>query len=189
MTQLAHAHLLCGWCGTTNTDVTRVRCINCGGPLPPPPTLAADDPGSPPPPVPRQLPTKYRWQVLLWKNVLVTLGMVFTIVFCWSIIFPLFGIPMWIIGYRRAKNQLIALERGVAARAELIGVERDHSVKMNGRSPWRIEYTFETQDGQIRDGWVHTWQGRHTRRSPGEVFWVVYLPEDPEQNTVWPPVK
>ena len=189
MTQLVHARLPCGWCGTTNTDMARVNCINCGGPLPPAQALAADDPGSPPPLVPRKLPSKYRWRIMLWKNVQVTIGIVFTVVFCWTILFPLIGIPIWIVGHRRAQSQLAALERGIAARAELIGVERDPSVKVNGRSPWRIEYIFETQNGQVLDGWVHTWEGRHTRRSAGEVFWVVYLPEDPSQNNVWPPVR
>ena len=189
MSQLVHVHLPCGWCGTTNTDLSNPNCTNCGGPLPPPPTLTSDDPGAPPPQPPRQLPVKYRRQVLFWKNILVLIGAVFTIVFCWSIIFPIIGIPMWIIGHRRAQSRLAALERGNAARAELISVDKDHSVKINGRSPWRIEYTFETTNGQLHDGWEHTWQAHHSRRPVGEVFWVVYLREDPEQNTIWPPVK
>ena len=184
-----HAVLPCGWCGTTNTDVARTNCVNCGGPLPPPPTLTVDDPGAPPPPAPRQIPEKYRWRVMLWKNVLVMIGAIFTIVFCWSIIFPIIGIPLWIIGHRRAQGKLAALERGLPGRAELLGVERDHSVKINGRSPWRIEYLFEDRSGQLHEGWQHTWQAQHTRRPVGEKFWVVYLPEDPEQNSIWPPVK
>ena len=126
---------------------------------------------------------------MLWKNVLVIIGAVFTIVFCWSIIFPIIGIPMWIVGHRRARVRLEALVRGTAGRAELIEVFRDTSVQVSGRSPWRIVYTFETKDGALLEGWVHTWQASHSRRSPGEAFWVVYLPEDPEQNTIWPPVK
>lgn len=191
MTTLArqHARLPCGWCGTTNAEPNQTNCVNCGGPLPPSAALALDDPGPPPPPGPRNIPSAYRHRLLLWKNPLALVGAIFTIVFCWSIIFPIIGLVMWYFGHKKAQNQLNALVDGVAGRAELIEVFRDSSVNVNGRSPWRLVYTFTDQHGEVHEGWVHSWQAVHSRRPPGEAFWVVYMPDDPDQNAVWPPVR
>ena len=185
---LTHPTLPCGWCGTANRDATRTNCVNCGGPLPALPSLPGEDPGEPPPPVPRVIPSAYQWRVLLWKNVLVSIGIIFTVPFFWTIIFPLIGIPLWVVGYRKARSQLDALERGLPVRAELVDVERDTSIKMNGRSPWRLTYTFETPQG-VQEGWVHAWEAAHGRRRPGEALWVVYMPDDPTHNTPWPPIR
>lgn len=180
--------LPCGWCGTSNRDLSNTNCVNCGGPLPPPPTLPRDELGVEPPPVPRVIPAPYRRRVLYWKNVNVIIGMAFTIVFCWSIIFPIIGIPLWYFGRKKALARLEALERGQAAPARLVSVRLDSSIQMNGRSPWKILYTFDTAQG-IKEGWVHAWEALHSRREEGEAFWVVYLPDDPDRNTPWPPVR
>ncbi|MEL6346268.1 MAG: hypothetical protein AAFV53_24370 [Myxococcota bacterium] len=188
-TPVAHHVLLpCGWCGTSNQDVSLTNCINCGGPLPPSPVLALDDPGAPPPPVPRTIPNTYRWKVLLWNNVMATIGIFFTVFFCWTILFALIGIPMWYFSWRRAFGKLEALQNGVPAQARLEEVFRDGSVKSNGRSPWKLVYTFTTANGAVHEGWTHSWQAHHSRRQSGEAFWVVHMRDDPGQNAVWPPV-
>ncbi|MFT4979052.1 MAG: hypothetical protein ACI8S6_004962, partial [Myxococcota bacterium] len=104
---------------------------------------------------------------MLWKNVLVIIGALFSIVFCWTLIFPLIGIPMWIIGHRRAQAKLSALQFGAVGQAELVDVSRDTSVTINGRSPWRLDYTFADAHGGIHEGWAHSWQASHSRRTPG----------------------
>jgi len=91
-------------------------------------------------------------------------------------------------GYRKAAGQILALEKGQAAPARLVDVYRDTTVVINGRSPWKLEYLFSTPSGE-HGGWVHAWENTHSQRPSGEAFWVVYLPDDPEQNTPWPPVK
>lgn len=183
-----HTALPCGWCGTINRN-NPTNCVNCGGPLPPSPALAIDDPGPPPPALPRQLPSKYKRQVMLWKNPTVFIGVLFTFVFCWTIIFPLIGLPLWIVGHRRARAKLLALERGTPAQAELVEVFRDTSITVNNRNPWRLVYLFTDKDGHTHEGWAHAWQAVHSRREPGEAFWVVYMPNDPSQNAVWPPLR
>lgn len=191
MTQVTRHHpvLPCGWCGTPTSDPTQTNCKNCGGPLPPSGALALDDPGPKPPSAPRKLPAAYKRQVMLWKNVHVFIGVLFTVVFCWTILFPLIGIPLWIVGHRRGKQKLLALEQGRPGRAELQEVFRDTSVTINNRHPWRVVYSFEDQHGTVHDGDALTWSAAHSRREAGEAFWVVYMPNEPEINAPWPPLR
>jgi len=124
---------------------------------------------------------------MLWKNVLVIIGMIFTIpLFCTGV-FPLIGIPMWVIGYRRAEAKLRALETGAPAEAVVFGVTSDTSVTINGRHPWRITYIIETPSGPI-EGWTHAWELRGMPQE-GDHVWAVYVREDPTQNALWPPIK
>ncbi len=176
----------CAWCDTVNTDAAATNCVNCGGPLP---ALPGMDPGPEPPPPPRTLPVKYRRRVMYWKNVRVLVGMMFTIVGCWTILFPIIGIPVWIKGRKMALAKLAALERGRGARAQVVDVWRDTSVTINGRNPWAIEYSFETAEGTVVKGKAQAWDASNADRRPGQPLWVVYLPEDPEQNAIWPPIK
>lgn len=184
----AHLSLPCGWCGTTNRDELATNCVNCGGPLPAAPTLAGEDPGPPPPPAPRQVPASYRSKVLLWHNPVALVGAIFTVLLCWTGVFVLIGAPMWYFGWKKATDKLLALERGVAAQARLLEVWRDTSLKINGRSPWRVVYEYEV-DGVRKEGWTHAWESAHGRREPGECFWVVYLPEQSSVSAPWPPLK
>ncbi len=93
--------LPCSWCETLNRDPGRTNCVNCGGPLPALPAAPGETPTRPPPPAPREVPLAYRRRVLLWKNVGVWIGLMFTIPFCWTLLFPLIGIPIGVIAYRR----------------------------------------------------------------------------------------
>jgi len=176
----------CGWCRSPNERHLVADCRSCGGHLP---ALPTGEPGRRPPSVPRVLPRSYPWRVMLWWNVTAFIGAMFTTVFCWSIIFPIIGIPLWYFGHRKAKRWLHALTHGRATRGILTKVARDYSQKRNGVSPWRIEYAYDRHDGSHHEGFIEAWDPAHEARSPGDAVWVVYGELDgAPTSAVWPPV-
>lgn len=186
---------LCGWCGSGTRDVHASGCVACGGPLPGlPPRILAElalpAPEVPyPPDTPRQFPAGYANRVRYWKNVLFILGVVFTTVFCWSIIFPMIGIPLWYYGHRKAERQLRALSLGRAVEGTITKVFRDTSQTINNEHPWQIDYRFETPTG-TQEGAVTSWDPLTARREAGERVWVVYdQAPDHTASSLWPPVR
>ena len=181
----------CGWCKATNRRNEVDHCERCGGPLP---ALPGQNPGPAPPPVPRELPSGYRWRTLLWNNVMALMGAAFVLVFFWTIIFPLIGIPLWYFGHRKAKRWLLALEQGSPARGELTKVALDRSQARNEKNPWRIEYTFKLSDGSVVESFCEAWDPSHAERKAGDVVWVVFAYEKEGQDrgepasAIWPPL-
>jgi hypothetical protein len=175
----------CGWCGCSNRRDETATCSRCGGPLP---SIPGSHPGPRPPEAPRALPWGYRARSLLWKNTLALVGAMFTILFCWAVITPLIGIPMWVRAHRRARRRLDALVHGVPTRGQLLGVWLDGTQAINDRHPYRIEFEYETPGGPLR-GAVEGWDPVHAQRPVGEHVWVVYLESQPEVHALWPPVR
>lgn len=187
----------CGWCGTTTRDEERTHCPSCGGPLPALPRAVLVERGKegaalvpPPPPLaPREFPAKYARRVRYWNNVPVIIGMIFTLAFFWTGIFPLIGIPMWVFGMRRANRKLRALAEGEAAEGTIMAVRADTSVTKNGQHPWRLDYVFETPRGTF-EGTAQAWHPSAARRETGEIVQVVYVPGEEETvNALWPPIR
>jgi hypothetical protein len=174
----------CGWCDASNRRDQTDTCRSCGGPLP---ALPGGNPGPRPPEPVRRLPEGYENRIKYWKNVFVLIGMLFTLCFFWTIVFAAVGIPMWIHGKRRAERKLAALGRGLATRGRITKIEVDTSEEINGRNPWRIDYEFDMPSGKA-SGWAHAWDPSHARRSVGDVLWIVYVRESPDQNAIWPPI-
>lgn len=175
----------CGWCGASNRRDLHESCVHCGGPLP---ALPSGHPGPRPPDPPRALPPGYANRVRYWKNVEVIIGIVFTIPFFWTLLFPAVGIPLWISGARRARRQLGALRDGAATRGRITGVSVDENKSINEKHPWKIAYTFDTPDATL-PGSCEAWDPVSARRSAGDALWVVYDPADPRSNSIWPPIR
>lgn len=176
--------LECGWCGRSNRRDETPSCLGCAGPLP---TIPGGHPGPRPPEAPRELPPGYPLRVLFTKNVFAIVGAAFTIPFCWTLVFPLAGIPLWVHGHRRARRWLDALERGFATGGEIVSIRQDRTQSINRRHPWRIEFEYETPGGRLK-GHVEAWDPAHAQRVPGEHVWVVSAPGDPAVHALWPPV-
>lgn len=185
MTQLSRT---CGWCSSSTIDASLSHCTSCGGPLPA--LRAAPDAvallGQAPPPAPRELPAPFRRRVLVFKNVLVIIGGIFTFLFGWTIIFGLIGLPMLYVGWTRGQKRLRALSLGTPAQGEIIEVEKDTSVRINNRSPWQIRFSYPTPAGP-QEAWVHAWKRPDLR--PSDPTWVLYMPDDPGHGCLWPPVQ
>ena len=102
----------------------------------------------------------------------------------------LFGTIGWLLrsaSRKSALRQIDALTRGHVAEGQLIGVRPDLSETINGRNPYRIDYVFYV-NGQPLGGSTKGWDIVNMRRQPGEPLWVVFLPEDPTTNSIWPPI-
>jgi hypothetical protein len=177
--------LECGWCGFSNRRDETARCVNCGGPLPP---IPGGDPGPEPPPVPRVIPKEYRKRVMFKKNVLVILGMVFTLVFFWSGIFLIIGIPLWIVGHKKGKRKLDALANGTPTRGRILSVAVDYSTTINNEHPWKIEFEYDTPEG-TKTASTQAWDPSHQNRPVGEHIWVVYVADKLDTHAIWPPIK
>ncbi|MES0490664.1 MAG: hypothetical protein ABUK01_11760 [Leptospirales bacterium] len=175
----------CGWCDQPNKVGESTHCTFCSGPLPTPPgeTLAEA-----PPSTPRKLPANYLAKRCN-EDYIIKISKVFIYVFFWSIIFPIVGFFAWRNTKKKIMHQIKALEEGLAVEGQIIDVYRDTSLTVNGRNPWAMVYTFETKVGQLLEGTISSWDLSIPLRKPGEKTWVVYVAEEPEINSIWPPIK
>ncbi len=198
---------MCPWCGQRN-PADALECRSCGGPLPAP---LGDDPGPEPPPPPRQLPAGYKNRVL-WKNAPgnaiglaffllgAMLGCILSVaglatgllpLACigggMGLLFVLIGGGLLFAGIRSGLGKIRPYELGRAAVGEITEIFRDTSVSVNGRSPWAVLYQFEA-DGVVYEGRATTWKHAPGIQAVGNRVYVLYLPDDPEQNALYPPL-
>lgn len=207
--------ITCPWCGT-NYAVFQPNCQNCGGPLPIPaeaagPGLGASIPDGgilTPPPPPRPIANSYAWRLLTTDGwaiaalVFCILGAVFTlvgIVLTIAIVTAFVGIPFALLGlvflgagaaigqwrYREMQMVVNVLRAGEATEGQITGVEQNFHVSVNGRNPWVIRYQFQL-DGQAYDGKVSTLNMPGTALQPGRPACVLYLPQAPARNSLYP---
>lgn len=181
--------LECPWCKTVNRVTDQTHCKSCGGPLPATSEdNSAIDRGAPPENPPRQLPEVYV-KKLKYKNIHFIIGIIFTVPFFWTVIFPIIGILLMRHGLKTAKQKIEALEKGVKAEGVLVDIYKDTTQTVNGRHPWRLDYEFTTKRGDIISAKkTGAWNNNNRFRNPNDKLWVVYLPENPEISAIWPPV-
>jgi hypothetical protein len=179
-------YVTCPWCKSQYRNSYASNCANCGGPLP----IAEDGaPGDPPPPAPRALSKSYIRAVKYTSNVYTIIGIIFTIPFFWSVIFPIIGIFLWRKGLRDAQGELQPLEFGVHTKGEITGINIDYGKRINDRHPKTLEFVF-TANGQKWAGTVpNIMDPVEQWKRPGDQIWVVYMREDPNISSVWPPMK
>lgn len=197
----------CSWCGTRYTAF-QSNCSNCGGPITAPP---GENAGTPPPSAPRELPAGYMRRQA-FKNPLLLVGVIFAgvglpfffifptigivsgeLLFLLiggllGAIFSVLGLGMARFGWKGMQEKWQAYQFGDATTGKVVEVYRDTSVRVNGRSPWAIVYEFVV-NGRIYEGTEQSWQYSARQRKPGQPLHVLYMSNDPEQNTIYPPVK
>lgn len=118
------------------------------------------------------------------------IGVVFTVVFFWSVIFPVIGIFLWRKGLKDAKAELIPLEFGSTTEGEISSIKKDYSKKMNGQSPFIVEFIFDVHGKKFRGSVGNIFDSVDLSMQTGDKIWVVYMPEDPENfSSIWPPLK
>jgi hypothetical protein len=160
--------------------------------------------GPPPPPIPRTLPKGFEFRQKWSGNILALIGGMFF--FIGSFIFLAFlvlglligtplpllfmtmGFVMLLIGRRRARSTVNAFKRGTVVEGKVASVVHDQSQTMNGVHPWKLTYHFPVGE-RLHEGAVISWDSTISARAPGQSLWVLYLPQDPEQNTTYPPFK
>ena len=205
--------ITCPWCGT-HYAAFQSNCKNCGGPLPPPTQAAAPEREAPaarsvpPPPPPRPISDSYVWRLLaadggaIVAGIFAMLGAIFLIVgvpLTIGIITAFVGLPFAGLGivllgvgglvlvrrYEAAQKTVSALRHGEAARGQITDLEENLSVRVNGRHPWTIKYQFQV-NGRNYEGKVSTLNRPDPQLQPGKAAYVLYLPEAPELNALYP---
>jgi hypothetical protein len=199
----------CPWCGTSYTTF-RSNCRNCGGPLPPPREEAAAPSSTPeipePPPAPRDFKNSFAWRQLVsdgWAiaaGVFALIGAIFTLIgiplilvvvgFAFVPLGLLFlgaGVPILIWRYNLAQQTLNVLRLGEPVMGSIVDIHENVAVEVNGRHPWTITYGFAV-DGEEYEGQTTTLRPVGFTHQVAQPMYVLYLPDDPTQNTVYPPV-
>jgi hypothetical protein len=198
--------ITCPWCGQRN-PADALECRKCGGPLPVP----GIDPGPEPPLPPRTLPKGYKSR-MYWKNSpMNTIGLIFAIIgVSIGCLFPVIGLVSGLLlfacigggmgllfggiggamlysGVKTARGKLRPYEFGIAAPGEITDIYHDTTVEVNGRNPWAVQYIFEA-NGEAYEGKTVTWKYAPKLQKVGNYVWVLYMPDDPEQNVLYPPL-
>jgi hypothetical protein len=92
-------------------------------------------------------------------------------------------------GRKEAARVLNAFRHGRAIKGSIAEVQLDSSTTVNGRHPWRIIYTFRTDAGETHEGSAVTFDSTAPNRQAGQSVWVLVVDGQPEQNTIYPPVR
>lgn len=203
--------ITCPYCGTHYT-VFQPNCSNCGGILPPPPHQSTPQSvetlvGTPPLP-PRAISDSYTWK-LLWADGSAIVGLVFLMIgFITGIVgialsvaavTAFVGIPLAIFGilffgiglglsywrYQQKAKVVQVLRKGHAVQGQIDLVRVNHTVEINGVNPWEIRYHFDAQ-GKDFSGKVTTLTQPNASLREGMPTWVLYLPDSPQNNAIYP---
>lgn len=117
------------------------------------------------------------------------IGIFFTIPFFWSVIFPVIGIILWRKGIREAQDELLPLEQGTPVIGEISAVNIDYSKRINNRNPRTIQFTFNANGRMYAGDVPNVMDPVELWKKPGDKIWVVYMPDNPDISSVWPPLK
>ena len=201
--------ITCPWCGTHYLEF-QPNCRNCGGILP---EVSHEDPFQveappAPPPAPRPVSNRYAWRLLsadgaaVASGIITLMGLIFFplgLALTLAVVTAFVGVPFLLLGlaflgaglvffvlrYQAASRRVTALQTGLAVQGRIISVEQNLSVRVNGRSPWVIAYAFQAA-GQECEGKVSTLNTPTVRLQAGNPAWVLYLPDQPAVNALYP---
>jgi hypothetical protein len=200
----------CPWCGTSYEEF-QSSCGRCGGPMAIPggqTAAGAEESPQVPPPPPRPIADRYVWKLLASDGwgiaalVFGILGAVFTLVgaaLTLGIVTAFVGIPFLALGllflgggaavavwrYQTARKIVGVLQTGEAVEGQITQVEQNLSVQVNGRSPWIIQYQFQSA-GQTYTGRVSTLNTPGEALQPERRAYILYLPQEPQRNVLYP---
>ncbi len=206
----AQTMITCPWCGTAYPTF-QSNCKNCGGPLLPPRETASPSDAETlpvPPPPPRPISNNYAMRLLFMDGwgiagfVFGLLGTIFTLLgfgLTLGIITAFVGIPFLGVGlvflaagipllawrYQEKQKIVGVLRHGQAMQGQITGIQQNLNVRINHRHPWVISYRFQVM-GREYPGETTTLSQPGEHLQPGKPAWVLYLPNTPELNTIYP---
>lgn len=167
------------------------------------PAPAGMELGEPPPAVPRALPKGFEFRQKWSHNVVALVGGIFFLIGTLLFIVMIFLIPlgallpflfmvggafMMRMGRKKANSVLNAFRQGVAVEGSVSDVRLDTSQSINGRNPWVMNYLFPVDDALV-EGSLTSFSTALVTRSKGQPLWVLYVKDDPAQNTIYPPIR
>ncbi len=207
--------IICPWCGTQYAAF-QPNCKNCGGALQPAAQAAdlnvaaafEQDRISMPPPPPRPISDSYALKLLMSDGFAVAagifalLGGIFSmlgIILTIAIITAFVGIPFALLGflflgigaavlywrYQSAQKIVRVLREGQATEGRILNVDQNLSVRVNQRHPWTISYGFQAY-GRDYTGTVTTLTPPSEQIQMKKATCVLYLPDSPEINSLYP---
>ncbi|MCI0581122.1 MAG: DUF3592 domain-containing protein, partial [Chloroflexi bacterium] len=122
-------------------------------------------------------------------GILLTLGIVTAFVgvpfIGLGVIFLALSSPVLFWRYQAAQRIINVLRHGQVTRGEIAQVEENFAVRVNRRHPWIIRYRFQA-GGQEYTGVVRTLTPPGVALQPGRAAYVLYLPDTPEHNAIYP---
>ncbi len=172
------------------------------------PASVPDEAPPTPPPAPRPIPQKYVWRLISsdgWSIaafVFGLLGVIFSLVgggLTIGIVTAFVGIPYLFLGiaflvagvwvfvwrYQNAQKVVSVLREGQATQGQIVDMQQNFSVRINGRYPWVIRYQYQV-DGQEHDGKVTVLNQPGEQFQAGKPVCILYLPTAPKWNSIYP---
>jgi hypothetical protein len=154
------------------------------------------------------VPDNYAWRVLVADGgaivggIFLLIGAIFGFVgaaLTIGVVTAFVGIPFAVLGvtmfgggavlavwrYNEAQRMAEVLKRGDAVLGKVEDVFQNMSVRVNGRNPWTVHYSYQV-DGQNYGGKVTTLSRPLVAEQPGKGVYVLYLKENPAQSTIYP---
>ncbi len=168
------------------------------------PPLPGMELGPEPPPAPRELPEGFERRHKWTANPLTLVGLIFSLVGWVLLIAFVFALPLfaplpllfvvlgWVLlraGRRMAARTLNAFRLGRAVKGMITDVQLNTQYEVNGRHPWRIGYAFTTANGEQHEGSASTFDSSAQDRQRGQPIWVLVVDDQPDHNTIYPPVR
>lgn len=106
------------------------------------------------------------------------------ILFLIGSVFLSWSVPLWGWRYLHHRQELRIWAQGEAVPGYITQVIQNRAVRINRRHPWLIHYRFSVL-GQPYDGHASRWNIPQTPDPVGQPLYVLYLPDDPQQNTIY----
>lgn len=103
--------------------------------------------------------------------------------------FALAGAIVWAFGAgaRRGAHEL--LRNGIEAEGEVVGVRVEPRMRMNGRSPWRVEYVFPDARGEPVRAHMLSWDPAPPTLKAGDSVVVLHDPKRAARSILWTPLR
>jgi len=203
--------IICPWCGT-NYLAFQSNCKNCGGPLQAVEETIGSSVSTEnlpmPPSAPRPISESYVWRLLStdgWSIAALVFGLVgivFSLVgagLTIGILTAFVGLPFLLLGltflgagggvliwrYQETQKVVKVLREGEATLGQIVDIQENYSVSVNGRHPWIIRYQFQA-NGQGQEGQVTTLNQPGQQLQEGKAVRVLYLQTAPQWNSIYP---
>ena len=199
----------CPYCGTSYEHFESF-CSQCGGSLPLPVEAESEKTGSTlsvPPPPPRDVPRHTALRLLLTDGLAIAglifllmgtifglLGVALTVSIVAAFVglpfaalgalFLVVGVPITIWRLQVARSKVEILEHGQATEGGIVNVRQEYRVRVNGRHPWVLDYTYRV-GGTRYDGKMTTLDTPGLNQQAGQAAYVLYLGNDPSQSTLY----
>jgi len=119
-------------------------------------------------------------------SILLQLGGGFSAGMAPFLLFPLLGTLFFVFGMVRIGRAKTTFEDGLVAEATITDVSVNTSLRVNGRSPYRIAFEFTDESLVHRRASVSRFDVPMQFRIPGAKVYAIYRTDKPDKAVLWP---